>query len=65
MDPFIIRGTSSTITQRRAQPVSQQSHSNSMSRRSFSTASPSKEGKDMIGTLSTQKQSLKLSSKKS
>ncbi|CAM4985657.1 unnamed protein product [Rotaria socialis] len=65
MDPSIIRETSSTITQRRTQSVSQQSHSNSMSLRSFSTASPSKEGKDMIGTLSTQKQSLKLSSKKS
>ncbi|CAF2074672.1 unnamed protein product, partial [Rotaria magnacalcarata] len=65
MDPFMIRGTSSTIIQRRTQPVSQQSHSNSMSLRSSSRALASKEEKDMIGTLSTQKQSLKLSSKNS
>ncbi|CAF4198678.1 unnamed protein product, partial [Rotaria magnacalcarata] len=61
----MIRGTSSTIIQRRTQPVSQQSHSNSMSLRSSSRALASKEEKDMIGTLSTQKQSLKLSSKNS
>ncbi len=61
----MIRGTSSTITQRRTQPVSQQSHSDSMPLRSFSTAFVSKENKDMIGTPSMQTQYLNLSSKKS
>ncbi|CAM4902674.1 unnamed protein product [Rotaria socialis] len=61
MGSLMIRGTLSAITQ----PVSQQSHSNSMSLRSSSRALAYKEEKDMIGTLSTQKQSLKLSSKKS
>ncbi|CAF5174343.1 unnamed protein product, partial [Rotaria magnacalcarata] len=61
----MIRGTSSTKPQSHTQPVSRQSHSNSMPHRSSSTALISKEDKDIIRKLFTQRQSLKLSSKKS
>ncbi|CAF3673044.1 unnamed protein product [Rotaria sp. Silwood1] len=65
MDPFMIRGTSFTLTQRQTQTVSQQSHSNRMPLQSSSTALVSENNNDIISTLSVQTQSLKLLSQKS